>query len=189
MRLTKSSIEAAVTRYADAKFNTHIESADNKKKQAGTALYDALFRGEGERIKAIPHGWFSERNSFKLDINGVPISNYIVHMASAKRVPLDSYVRSFPETANADLVKKAIEEYDATCLEREKIGERKMDFRKDMRSFASQFSSLKKLAEQSDDFAKCFLGFDNIQNPNLPAVTCAQIMEKYPEIKTSCKGE
>lgn len=188
MRLSKSAIEAAVIKYANEKFKSLLEEADKNKLIAGGHLYAALFGEEAKVIKNISQGWYSERNCFNLDISGLPISNYIVCMETTRRVPLDSYVRCLPESANIEGVKTAIKNYDDKCKEREDIRERKMEFRKDMRRFASQFTTLKKLSEHNEEFAKYFFGFENVQTKNLPAITCQQILEKYPEIKVSCQG-
>lgn len=188
MRLSKGAIETAAGKYSHEKFKNLIEEADKTKRLAGSSLYSAIFIGEAEKIAAIPQGWFSERDNFKFNIDDLPIDNYIVHMQSTCRVPLDSYVRYLPESAKIETVKAAIKNYDEKCKELENIGDRKSQFRQDMKRFASQFPTLKKLAEHNEEFAKYFFGFDKVATANLPAITCEQILEKYPEITVACKA-
>lgn len=188
MRLSKGSISTAARQYSMDKFKKLVESAETNKKRTGSLVYEALFSGESESLKTLLEGWYSERDSFYLCIPGIPNSEEKIFMDTTKRIPLDGHVRYLPKTAATLTLNLAVMNYNEKCKIINEIKDKRGAFIFDMQRFANQFTTLERLAKHNEEFASYFVGSDKAIATNLPAITCEQILEKYPEITVACKA-
>lgn len=187
-KLTVSMRDKIVGSAVDAKFAGEEQRLRDRKRTAGDAVYNAIYKNDMEYMNSLKEGWFRIDSDFYLSVeNGTEAIRsraliYSKHhicilMSTQYRLPYDGYVRYIPENAVEEDIIVALDAYDkASDALSKAIGNRKA-FARDLYGLLTVYTSVARLK------AECPELYGYIESPeapkNLPCVTYESILSKY----------
>ena len=181
MKLTATLREQIAAKVSAHHFDELLKKACAEKLLLGDAVYFAFFLGEEDYLASLKPGWFRESNTFYIghfpEWAKHPANPSLFLMSSARRLPLDRYIRSLSTSATLDHVEKTLDAYAAKENFICELEDKQRMMRKEILGFLAQFTTDKKLLAVAPEL-EMFLPED-VATLNLPAISYAQITEKY----------